>query len=201
MCSQWGTIPSKRAPALPAAQEEGMVAMGLMDKVLHIDRDKAQVTVQAGARVQSVADALKPEGLTLENFASIREQQIGGFTQVSAHGTGMRIPPVDMQVVGLKLVTPAEGTVTLRPSDGDRFHLAKVGLGALGVVSEVTLQCVPAHRLLERTFVASRSEVRKNHRAWLKANKHLRYMWIPYTDSGERCGAAPHPHGRDRACG
>lgn len=44
----------------------------------------SQVTVQAGCRVQQVADALKPHGLTLQNYASIREQQIGGFIQVSA---------------------------------------------------------------------------------------------------------------------
>ena len=47
-----------------------------------------QVTVQAGCRVQQVADALKAHGLTLQNYASIREQQIGGFTQVGAKGGG-----------------------------------------------------------------------------------------------------------------
>ena len=165
-----------------------MVSLGLMDRVLHVDPERRQVTVQAGARVQELADALRPHGLTLQNFASIREQQVGGFTQVSAHGTGAGIPPVDCQVVSMRLVTPAEGTVTLKPSDGDRFYLARVGLGALGVVSEVTLQCVPAHRLLERTFVATRADVRKNHKQWLRENRHLRYMWIPYTDAGEGKG-------------
>jgi FAD binding domain len=58
-----------------------------------------QVRVQAGARVQDVVEALRPHGLTLQNFASVREQQIGGFTQVSAHGTGAAIPPVDEQVL------------------------------------------------------------------------------------------------------
>jgi len=48
------------------------------------------VTVQAGARVRELVEALRPHGLTLMNYASIREQQIGGFTQVSAHGTGAR---------------------------------------------------------------------------------------------------------------
>lgn len=42
-----------------------------------------QVRVEAGCRVQQVADALKPYGMTLQNFASIREQQVGGYTQVS----------------------------------------------------------------------------------------------------------------------
>ena len=60
-----------------------------------------------------VVEALRPHGLTLQNFASIREQAIGGFIQVGAHGTGASIPPVDEQVVAMKLVTPARGTLQL----------------------------------------------------------------------------------------
>lgn len=52
---------------------------------------------------QQVVEALKPYGLTLQNYASIKEQQIGGFTQAGAHGTGAGIPPVDEQVKTLKL--------------------------------------------------------------------------------------------------
>ena len=60
-----------------------------------------------------IVEALRPHGLTLQNFASIREQAVGGFIQVGAHGTGATIPPVDEQVVSMKLVTPACGTVEL----------------------------------------------------------------------------------------
>jgi len=58
-----------------------------------------------------------------------------------------------------------------------------VGLGGLGIVTEVTLQCVPAHQLLEHTFVCTPAEIRKNHTRWLQENKHMRYMWIPSTDA------------------
>ena len=58
-------------------------------------------------------DALRPHGLTLQNFASIREQSMGGFTQVGSHGSGATIPPVDEQVVSMKLVTPARGSLEL----------------------------------------------------------------------------------------
>ena len=57
-------------------------ALALMDKILNVDTSKDQVTVQAGARVQEVVEAIRPYGLTLQNYASIREQSIGGFTQV-----------------------------------------------------------------------------------------------------------------------
>lgn len=69
----------------------------------------------------------------------------------------------------------------MQDSDQGLFHMARVGLGSLGVVTEVTLQCVPAHELVEHTYVATSNEVRKQHAQLLRNNKHVRYMWIPYT--------------------
>ncbi len=63
-----------------------MVSLALMDKITSVDKERGRVTVQAGARVQDVANDLRKHGLTLENFASIREQTIGGFTQVRHDG-------------------------------------------------------------------------------------------------------------------
>lgn len=60
----------------------GMVNLALMDKVLEVDKEKKRVRVQAGIRVQQLVDAIQEYGLTLQNFASIREQQIGGIIQV-----------------------------------------------------------------------------------------------------------------------
>jgi hypothetical protein len=62
--------------------DEGMVNLALMDRILSVDQDTKRVTVQAGARVEQVVAALRSHGLTLQNFASIKEQQIGGFIQV-----------------------------------------------------------------------------------------------------------------------
>jgi L-galactono-1,4-lactone dehydrogenase len=169
---------------LALSDGQGMISLGLLDRVLSVDQRKREVTVQAGARVQSVADHLRPLGLTLQNYASIREQHVAGFTQVSAHGTGAVIPPVDEQVVALRLVTPAKGTIDLRadsddPREREMFQMARCGLGCMGVVTRVTLKCVASHRLVERTFVASPGEVRRRHAEWLRSHQHLRYMWIP----------------------
>ncbi|CAM0151412.1 unnamed protein product [Urochloa decumbens] len=162
----------------------GMVSLALMDKVLDVDVKKKTVTVQAGIRVAELVDALREHGLTLQNFASIREQQVGGFIQVGAHGTGARLPPVDEQVISMKLVTPAKGTIELsKEKDPELFYLARCGLGGLGVVAEVTLQCVERHQLVEHTFVSNADEVMKNHKKWLSENKHIKYLWIPYTDT------------------
>lgn len=58
--------------------------------------------MEAGCRVQQVADALKPYGLTLENYASIREQQIGGYTQVrliQAHTAALSLQETMVQLL------------------------------------------------------------------------------------------------------
>ena len=176
-------VGSKLSPNGMGLSSEAMLDMVQCSAVLSVDAETKQATVQAGARVSDVVEALRPHGLTLQNYASIAEQQIGGFLQVGAHGTGATVPPVDEQVVRMVLHTPALGEMTLSPSSHPRlFELAKVSLGWLGVVSEVTIQCVDAHKLLQHTFVETREGVRQRHLSHLK-HQHMRYMWIPHTDT------------------
>nr|7SML_A Chain A, L-GALACTONO-1,4-LACTONE DEHYDROGENASE [Myrciaria dubia] len=162
----------------------GMVNLALMDRVLEVDKERRTVRVEAGIRVQQLVDGIKEHGLTLQNFASIREQQIGGIVQVGAHGTGARLPPIDEQVISMKLVTPATGTIEVsKEKDPELFYLARCGLGGLGVVAEVTLQCVDRQELVEHTTVSTIQEIKKNHKKFLSENKHVKYLYIPYTDT------------------
>jgi len=177
-------IGSSLSPNGIALNSAGMIQMANIDRVLDIDTENQTITVEAGITVQRVIEALRPHGLTLPNLASIAEQQMGGFTQVGAHGTGKEIAPVDHYVTRLKLVTPGLGTIVLsKEKDGALFELAKVAVGCLGVVVEVTMQCIPSHDLLEHTFVLTRQEAKKKLNRLLKKHKHMRYMWIPYTDT------------------
>ena len=111
--------------------------------------------MQAGARVSQILAALKEQGLTLENFSSITEQQVGGWTQVSAHGTGARIPPVDEMVTEMQVVSPSRGPMTLSKGS-ELFEWLKVGLGSLAVVQELTLKVRKRYQLHEKTFCASK---------------------------------------------
>ncbi|KAL5993283.1 hypothetical protein ACLOJK_014207 [Asimina triloba] len=122
---------------------------------------------------------------------SISQLRNSGFSdelfqknEVGAHGTGARLPPIDEQIVSMKLVTPAKGTIEVsREKDPELFYLARCGLGGLGVVAEVTMQCVDRHELVEHTFVSNVKEIKKNHKKLLADNKHVKYLWIPYTDT------------------
>lgn len=177
-------VGSALSPNGLAFDSRGMVSLSNLDKIVAINKKEMTVTVQAGARVSQVLDALRPHGLTLPNLASIAEQQIGGFVSVGAHGTGALIPPCDEFVTALTIVTPSENGVVkmTEATHGQLFRLARLGLGGLGILSEVTLKVIPAHRLVEQTSVLSRSEAKKQLPTLLKRHKHIRYMWIPYED-------------------
>ncbi|KAI9918213.1 hypothetical protein PsorP6_011309 [Peronosclerospora sorghi] len=163
---------------------EALMSLACLDKILSVDKEKKQVTVQSGMVVGELLDKLRNYGLAMQNVASIRDQHVGGITQAGCHGTGAGIPPIDDHIVEMEIVTPAKGKMTLSPTKNpELFALAKCGLGALGVVTKVTLQCVSMHKLVEKTTVMTLDEIRKNHERWLKEFQHLRYMWIPYTDA------------------
>ncbi|CAN0907940.1 L-galactono-1,4-lactone dehydrogenase, mitochondrial [Linum grandiflorum] len=83
----------------------------------------------------------------------------------------------------MKLVTPGQGTIEIsKEKDPELFHLARCGLGGLGVVAEVTLQCVDRQELVEHTYVTDMNDIKKNHKKLLSENKHVKYLYIPYTD-------------------
>jgi L-galactono-1,4-lactone dehydrogenase len=184
-----------------ALHSGGMMSLAHLDQIVAVDTKNQTVTVQAGARVNQVIEALRPYRLTLPNLASIAEQQMGGFVQVGAHGTGRLIAPVDHYVTQLKLVTPSGGLVTLSEQDDDPelFHMAKVGLGCLGVVVEVTMSCIPAHFLREQTVVLTRQQAREQLNRLLTEHKHMRYMWIPYTDAVVCVTNDPVPESTERS--
>eukprot|EP00927_Polykrikos_kofoidii_P025570 TRINITY_DN22945_c0_g1_i1.p1 TRINITY_DN22945_c0_g1~~TRINITY_DN22945_c0_g1_i1.p1 ORF type:complete len:565 (+),score=85.51 TRINITY_DN22945_c0_g1_i1:63-1757(+) len=164
--------------------ESGMLSMAHLDGVVSVDAEAMTITIEGGARISQILEELQKHGLTLANFSSITEQQIGGWTQVSAHGTGARIPTVDEMVTRMKLVTPCQGELELGEDgpDPELFRLARVAMGSLGIVSEVTLRCVPRYTLHERLYCSNVENVRRNHAKLLQNYRHVRYMWIPYTD-------------------
>lgn len=151
---------------------------------IHVDLVNKLVTVGAGTTVAEVLKELSKYGLTLENFSSIQEQQIAGWTQVAAHGTGCKLPTVEEQIIEMKMVTPNEGLLVLSErSLPNVFRFAKVGLGSLGVVTELTMKCIPQLSLKEETTIFNRKNIQDRHYDRLRNYRHVRYMWIPYTQS------------------
>lgn len=210
MCDKTDITKEMLASDKSSFAQNNMINVSQIDHI-RVNTANMTVTVGAGASVAAVLKELKKFNLTLSNFSSVQEQQIAGWTQVAAHGTGCQFSTVDEMITELTLVSPAKGILRILPSSRDinevvtpivphfllprtifsdeLFNMAKVGLGSLGVVTELTLKCIPELKLEEKTFSLDRNRIfsldseKKNHVNRLKDFRHVRYMWLPYTSS------------------
>ena len=127
-----------------ASTDGVQLSLDRMAGVLEVDAATGRVRVEAGIRLHALNEALAGAGLALPNLGDIDRQSIAGAVATATHGTGLELGNLATTVVGMEVVSGTGEVVRL---DGELLRVARVGLGALGIVTEVTLQCVPAFRL------------------------------------------------------
>jgi FAD-linked oxidoreductase len=169
-----------------ACTDGTLVDLTCYGRVLSHDAARQLVTVEAGIPLHRLSDELEARGLALENMGDIDRQSIAGATQTATHGTGLRFRNLSSQIVGLRLIA-GDGSVVeaTAPDHGDEnpdvFAAARAGLGALGLVSTVTLQCVPAFRLHAVEEPVPVDEVLADLDALVEENDHYEFYWVPHT--------------------
>jgi xylitol oxidase len=118
-----------------------------------VDQQTATVTVGAGVRYGELARSLHTAGLALPNMASLPHISVGGAVATGTHGSGNGNGSLATAVSALELVTGEGKVVTLRrDADGDRFGGAVVALGAMGVVTSLTLDVVPTFEVRQWVY-------------------------------------------------
>lgn len=132
-----------------AVLTDGMlVSLDRMDRVLEIDCVTGLVRVEAGITLNKLSRVLWSSGLAFENLGDIDVQTIAGATATGTHGTGGRLPNLSAALKSIELTLADGSTIEVdADNDPDAWRAARVSLGALGVVSAVTLQAVPAFTL------------------------------------------------------
>ncbi|MFJ6214923.1 FAD-binding protein [Streptomyces sp. NPDC092296] len=120
---------------------------------IDIDPQRSTVTVAAGLRYAEVAARLHTAGYALANLASLPHISVAGACATGTHGSGDALPGLAAAVAGLRLVGP-DGDLTEPTRDGDPETLrgAVVGLGALGVVTAVTLDIEPTYEVAQQVY-------------------------------------------------
>ena len=139
------------------------------------------VTVRSGTTLRALNAELGGFGLAMANLGDIDAQTVAGALSTGTHGTGARLGGLATQVESLELVL-ADGSVascsaTSRP---EFFAAARIGLGALGVITTVTLRCVPSFTLLADERPVPVEEVLDQFDALAEANDHFEFYWFPY---------------------
>src|ERR1700677_1241103 len=139
------------------------------------------VTVRSGTTIRALNAALDALGLAMPNLGDIDAQTISGAISTGTHGTGAGLGGIATQVAALELVL-ADGSVVSCSAEQrpDLFNAARVSVGALGVISTVTLQCVPAFALAAHEAPMHVDEVLERFDEFAAANDHFEFYWFPY---------------------
>ena len=175
--------------------------------IVAADTDTGLVTVLAGTTLRELGPALWELGLAMPNLGDIDAQTVAGALATGTHGTGARLGGLATGVHALQLVL-ADGTLLDCSPDHepDVLAAARIGLGALGVVATVTLQCVPAFLLRARERPEPMAGVVGDVDRFLDfaaAHDHAEFYWFPHTDRvltkrNDRTDGPPRPLGRVR---
>jgi FAD-linked oxidoreductase len=169
-----------------AAMTNGvLLSLDAMNAVERVDAASGRVTVQAGIRLRDLCDELASVGLAMPNLGDINTQSIAGAINTATHGTGVDLGNLATTIVAMELVT-GNGDVawcddTTRP---DLLRVARVGVGALGIVTKVTIQCVPAFDLHAVETIEVLDDVLDDFASFSTSAEHVEFYWMP---GGRRC--------------
>jgi L-gulonolactone oxidase len=163
-----------------ACTDDVMLRLDALDRVL--SHDGPLVEVEAGITLHELGKELAQRGLAMENQGDIDRQQLAGALSTATHGTGAGFPNLPAQVEALRLVT-ADGETRDFSKGSDPFNLraARVALGALGVVTRVTLRCVPLFTLRRLDLPRSLDETLGKLDELVDSNDHFEFYGFPYT--------------------
>ncbi len=151
--------------------------------VVGVDRDAMTVTALAGTPLHELNTALEKLGLSLHNMGDIDEQTIAGAISTGTHGTGGRVASLSAQVAGLEMVT-GDGTLLRADAEEnpDVLALARLGLGALGILTSVTLRVEPLFTLEAHEAPMRWDEALDRFDELVADNDHFEMYWFPHTD-------------------
>jgi FAD-linked oxidoreductase len=152
--------------------------------LLGVDPATGRVRLAAGTNLYQIPALLEPHGLAMENLGDVDRQTISGATSTGTHGTGAAFRGLAARVAAVRLVT-ADGTlVTINESENSELlPAARLGLGALGIVVELTIQCVPAFLLDARERPEPFADVLDSFQERVATADHFEFYWFPHTET------------------
>jgi FAD-linked oxidoreductase len=179
----------------PAVVTDGVLLRpDRMTSIRSVDVAAGTVTVEAGCPLQELNIHLLGRGLSLANMGDIQVQTVAGATQTGTHGTGRDVGGMAAQIAGLELAladgrivrctedSPSGGVTAADGSAVNLFDAARVGVGALGIVTALTFRVVPAFLLEAREEPMSWSAVISRLDELTADNEHFEFYWFPHSE-------------------
>jgi FAD/FMN-containing dehydrogenase len=161
-----------------------LITLDRLQGVLAIDQTAQTARMYAGTTISQLGEPLLQGGLALANQGDIDYQALAGAVSTGTHGTGVQYGSFSAMVTAVRMVL-ASGDILLCSAEiePEIFKAAQLGLGVLGVLTEIVLQLVPAYRLHQRTWVATFEETMAQLENQAQMHDHFEFFWLPGYDS------------------
>ena len=159
-----------------------LIRIDRLSGIYSIDREKCQVTVGAGTTLNDLNRMLAAEGLAMANLGDIAYQTVAGAISTSTHGTGKNLTGLAAQIVGMKFINGSGELVECSTThNADILDVARVSVGALGAITECTIQVVPAFRLRASEAPMRLDALLPQIHELAAEHDHFEFFWIPHT--------------------
>ena len=183
---------SARAPIRPVGSghsftalvptEGTLLSLDRLSGLVSHDPAKLTATVRAGTKLSALGPALAAIGQEMPNLPDINKQTLAGGLATGTHGTGKGVKALHGEITAMRLVLPSgEVAECSRDARPELFHAARVGLGAFGVISEVTLQNRPLSRVKKVVTLVDTEQMLRDWPALAERHRNAEFLVLPFT--------------------
>ena len=152
------------------------------NQVGKVDTDTRRAWIGAGARLHDVSPQLSEQGYAFRNLGDIDVQTLAGATSTGTHGTGQNLQALHAEITGLRLVTGTGEQMEISTRrNSDRLDGARVGLGALGVLTDIEVQLVERHKLHRRMWAEKHETLLARAEILWAENRNFEFFYIPFS--------------------
>lgn len=161
-----------------------LINLDKYEGLISVNKEKSQVVTKAGTKLYKLSELLFEQGMAMENMGDIDRQSIAGTISTGTHGTGKNFKSISNQVIALRFINGSGEIIECSETHNkDLFKSAQVSLGTLGVITEITMQCVPAYKLKLENRNEQLSKVIHELDDRNQTNRNFEFYWFPYTDT------------------
>lgn len=162
-----------------------IVSLDRLSGIVSVDKQAMTATIHGGTRLGVLSRALDAQGLALRNLPDVDVQTIAGAISTGTHGTGIDLPALHADIVGMRIVTPGGKVVELHESkDRDLMAAARVSLGSFGVISQVTMRVLPAYNLHRKVWLRPIEELLQQAPQLAQQHRNFEMYYLPFTGYG-----------------
>lgn len=167
-----------------AATDGTLVSLDAIQGIISVDVASGRVRMYGGTRLHTLAGLLEPYSLALPNMGDIDRQSIAGAISTSTHGTGLAFTGFSGIVTALTLALPGGRLVSCNRDENPLlFQAARVGIGAMGVIVDVTIQCVERFKLRAVEAPEPLAGMLESFVERSATADHLEFYWFPYSQT------------------